>query len=90
MYSWGIAFLFFVAITLFSLYEKKDKNGRKYIFPPGPKGLPFFGNVFQIPSFGASVVMKPWAEQFGEMYAYSKAKLIIGFVYGFSQRTLCT
>jgi len=69
MYSWGIAFLLLLAITIFSLYEKKDKNGRKYVFPPGPKGLPFFGNVFQIPSFGASVVMKPWAEQFGEMYA---------------------
>ncbi|KAJ4299036.1 hypothetical protein N0V90_004280 [Kalmusia sp. IMI 367209] len=40
----------------------------KYKLPPGPKGIPFFGNMFQMPPYHQG----PWAQQtaqkYGEMF----------------------
>jgi hypothetical protein len=67
---WRLALLpLFIALVYYLVSEKRDKNGRKYVFPPGPRGLPIFGNFFQIPhSFGQGVVAKEWADKYGEMY----------------------
>ena len=65
--SWQLLLLVFVTIAIYSFISKRDKHGRKYIFPPGPKGLPIVGNSFQLPPFGASALTKPWAAQYGEM-----------------------
>jgi hypothetical protein len=65
--SWQLALLVFVTITIYSFISKRDKHGKKYVFPPGPKGLPIVGNSFQLPPFGASALTKPWAAQYGEM-----------------------
>lgn len=57
----------FVIITFYSFWETRDKNGRKYVFLPGPRGLPIVGNSYQLPPFRASVLARKWAEQYGEM-----------------------
>jgi len=66
--SWQLALLVAIAITVYSFVGKRDKRGRRYVFPPGPKGLPILGNSFQLPPFGASALTKQWAAQYGEMY----------------------
>src|SRR5579859_2405497 len=71
--SWQIAAVLVIVLTVYLFKDKKDRNGRKYVFPPGPKGLPIVGNSFQFPPFGASALTKKWAEQYGEMFVLSPA-----------------
>lgn len=65
--TWYLALLALILVTIYSFWEKRDKDGRKYVSPPRPKGLPIVGNSHQLPPFGASVLTKKWAEQYGEM-----------------------
>ncbi|OAF99946.1 cytochrome P450 [Paraphaeosphaeria sporulosa] len=37
---------------------------RKYKLPPGPRGIPFFGNMFQMPPYHQG----PWAQQMAQKY----------------------
>jgi hypothetical protein len=62
-----LVFLAVLVYIVFRLQEKKDANGRKYVFPQGPFGLPFIGNQFQLPPFGVGPLLKQWADEYGEM-----------------------
>ena len=47
---------FWVPVALLSIYAIRTINRRAtHKLPPGPKGLPFFGNLFQLS-------MRPWKE----------------------------
>ena len=39
-----------------------------HLHPPGPKGLPWLGNMFQIPYNSAWEVYREWSKQFGKVY----------------------
>jgi hypothetical protein len=39
----------------------------KYRLPSGPKGIPYFGNMFQMPAFHQGPWAKEMAEKYGEM-----------------------
>jgi hypothetical protein len=69
-FAWQIVALTLV-LSIFLFRDKRDKSGRKYVFPPGPKGLPIVGNTWDLPAFGASALAKKWAKQYGEMYHHS-------------------
>lgn len=36
--------------------------------PPGPKGIPWFGNLFQLPKQRPWVKMEEWSREFGPIY----------------------
>jgi len=46
---------------------KNYKYSQKYRLPPGPKGIPFFGNMFQMPLMYQGKWAKEMAETYGEM-----------------------
>jgi len=47
---------FWVSVALVSIYAVRNFNHRAtHKLPPGPKGIPFFGNLFQLS-------MRPWKE----------------------------
>ncbi|KAK7905289.1 hypothetical protein LTR67_000009 [Exophiala xenobiotica] len=39
----------------------------KYRYPPGPKGIPIFGNLFQLPPKYPSAQLMEWGKQYGDI-----------------------
>lgn len=51
------------AVISIALFLKQRKN---YPYPPGPKGLPVIGNVFDMPSIEPWVAFRDWSREIGE------------------------
>lgn len=60
------------AVPLISTWLRKSK----YKYPPGPKGIPVFGNLFQLPPKYPSAQLMEWGKQFGDLYAYRHIAVI--------------
>ena len=61
-----------VAVYIFNTIQ----YNRKYKLPPFVEGgVPLLGNALQLPPIGheAGVVVKEWAEKYGEMYPLPKS-----------------
>lgn len=43
------------------------KPRTKYRYPPGPKGIPVFGNLFQLPPKYPGEKLLEWGKQYGDM-----------------------
>ena len=43
-------------------------GGKKYSYPPGPVGLPFFGNIFQLGSGAPFLKHKEFTEIYGDIH----------------------
>ena len=60
---WPIVFIVLLALTIaLSLYAKR----RRYRLPPGPKGLPIFGNAFDIFAQHEWLTYAKWSRDYGE------------------------
>ena len=62
---------------------------KKYNLPPGPKGLPFIGNVFQLDKTATHNTMTEWSEEYGDVFKI-KVSLQIRAKYVVKARTLQT
>ncbi|KIW21520.1 hypothetical protein PV08_02100 [Exophiala spinifera] len=64
-FGYAVALLLaFAAVPLISTYLRKSK----YKYPPGPKGIPLFGNLFQLPPKYPSAQLMEWGKQFGDLF----------------------
>lgn len=57
------AALIYVAYHVFKAWHKK----RSATFPPGPKGLPLVGNLFDMPTEKHWLKFTEWASEFGDV-----------------------
>lgn len=69
--DWGVLFASVSLLWAFSkLLSRRKRNARGLSLPPGPKGLPLVGNLFQLPQ------KEPWVEydrlskQYGVFYLF--------------------
>ena len=53
-------------LILVKLWERFQWR-QKYKLPPGPTGIPFFGNMFQMPPYHQGPWAKDMTERYGEM-----------------------
>lgn len=44
------------------------RNPKRLPHPPGPKGLPLLGNLFQLPQTYTWLTFADWAKQYGELW----------------------
>ncbi|KAH6897904.1 cytochrome P450 98A3 [Coprinopsis sp. MPI-PUGE-AT-0042] len=63
--SWALAVGALTVAALVALQRKSKRLGSP--LPPGPKGLPFLGNIFQIPRDKPWKVYSQWKELYGDM-----------------------
>lgn len=65
-------FSILVAIALFASCAAKRKSIRPLNFPPGPKGLPFFGSVLEINTSEPWLTFMKWAPTYGACHAHTE------------------
>ncbi|XP_055020468.1 cytochrome P450 2J4-like isoform X3 [Boleophthalmus pectinirostris] len=73
---WGWCILIFSVLILVDLV----KNGRPQNFPPGPPGVPFFGNVFTGLDFKS---INKLAEEYGPIFSLRRGPEKIVFISGY-------
>lgn len=53
-----------LALALSLLFFKFRQSAR----PPGPRPLPFVGNVFQLPQVNPWIIYREWAKTYGKIH----------------------
>jgi len=71
--SWGSLgvqslLLSILAHLLWKFYARRRNNPHNLPLPPGPKRLPFFGNIFDFPREKEAVAYLQMAKKYGEAY----------------------
>lgn len=57
----------FVGLAVLVVFLQKRRNPSGLPYPPGPKGLPLLGNIFDIPKQSPWKVYAQWAKQYGDI-----------------------
>lgn len=58
--------LLYILIALAAVWIIASRKRQRHRYPPGPKGLPIIGNVFDVPMENGWVVYRDWARQYGK------------------------
>ena len=59
----------FVSIVLFrQLKKRRDGNPNGLPLPPGPKGYPLIGNLFDMPIYKPWLVYDQWRKTYGKTF----------------------
>jgi hypothetical protein len=62
-----LAVIFFGVILFRLLKKTKDGNPNGLPLPPGPKGYPLIGNLFDMPADKPWVVYDEWRKTYGKL-----------------------
>ena len=62
------ALLFSGVMLVRRLNKGKDRNPNDLPLPPGPKGYPLIGNLFDMPADKPWVVYDEWRKTYGKLY----------------------
>ncbi|EAU81922.1 hypothetical protein CC1G_06133 [Coprinopsis cinerea okayama7 len=69
----GLAFislLFVVSKLALKRYAQRKRNPLRLPFPPGPPGIPLFGNALQVPRERPCDVYRDWSKEYGSELIY--------------------
>ena len=61
-----LAALFFSVMLFRQLKKGRDGNPNRLPLPPGPKGYPLIGNLFDMPARRSWVVYDEWRKTYGK------------------------
>ncbi|KZT01367.1 cytochrome P450 [Laetiporus sulphureus 93-53] len=71
MDHWDFFFLTCILVsTVATVYFNYHRRPARQKLPPGPKGIPFFGNMFQLPVAKQYRKLREWALQYGDIYYF--------------------
>ncbi|KAF9489007.1 cytochrome P450 [Pleurotus eryngii] len=57
-----------ITFSFLALVHYRRRNSSQYKLPPGPKGIPFFGNLFQVDALRPYPKFREWAKEYGEIF----------------------
>ena len=63
-----LAVLFFSVMIFRQLKKCRDGNPNRLPLPPGPKGYPLIGNLFDMPADKPWVVYDEWRKTYGKFF----------------------
>ncbi|KZT13049.1 cytochrome P450 [Laetiporus sulphureus 93-53] len=68
MFSIDVVLLGFIASTTVALYVFNSRKTARHKLPPGPSGIPFFGNIFQVNVLKPYPQFRQWALEHGDIF----------------------
>ena len=66
-----LAALFFSVMLYRQLKKDRDGNPNRLPLPPGPKGYPLIGNLFDMPAQSSWIVYDEWRKTYGKSFTFS-------------------
>ena len=58
---------FIIGATIILIARAFRPRKTKYCYPPGPRGIPVFGNLFQLPPVYPGAKLMEWGKQYGDL-----------------------
>ena len=74
-----LAALFFGVVLFKQLKRSRDGNPNGLPLPPGPKGYPLIGNLFDMPVHEPWVVYDEWRKTYGKFFFNGLSPEITGY-----------
>ena len=73
-------------ICVYLLLSRRGYYAKGYSLPPGPKGLPLIGNVFDMPSENQWEAARQWGGTYGKLIADVQAAVLTRLLLCFPSR----